>query len=373
MVVLIVMSILFLYFQGKEKREIIVDQNTAILEKEPVSGYEQFCQNNQDIDCGAISNFTAESAPQSKVILMDTDELDDDLRTQISQIANKGYDTSLVLEKDMHTLLDQLYEEELPDDIIDETIIIKKGKLKNFNLVPSHKPPYWGTVPKIVIIIDDMGISAKRTADISGLSYPLTVAFLSYGKNLTSQMEKSYQSGQEVMLHTPMEAFSKVEEAPDVLTTKMSLAEIRDNFEAMLNKFPSVRGVNNHMGSKLTEDIDRMKVIMEVLKERNMYFLDSKTSSKSRAEEAASSVGIAYAHRHVFLDNNNDKAYVLGQLRQVERLAKKNGYAIAIGHPKSQTYEALKEWLPQIQAKGFELIHLSDAIKVLNPQFSTKE
>ena len=374
MVVLLVMVILVLYFRGKEDKKVVMyPEEQSVSKDTSLSGYEQFCQNNQDIDCGAISNFTAENAPQSQVILMDTGELDDNLRAQISHIANNGYDTSLIVEKDMHVLLDKLYEEKLPDDIIDETIIIKNEKLKNFNLVPMHKPPYWGKIPKIVLIIDDMGISSKRTADILSLHYPITAAFLSYGNNLHSQMEKSRQSGQEVMLHTPMEAISKIEEAPDVLTTEMSLEEIRHNFETMLNRFPDIRGINNHMGSKLTEDIARMQVIMEVLKERNMYFLDSKTSAKSRAEEAAAIVGIAYAHRHVFLDNNNDKAYILGQLSKVERLAKKNGYAIAIGHPKSQTYQALKEWLPQMKEKGLELIHLSEAIKILNPQFEIKK
>ena len=373
MVVLVVLAGLFAYFKTEEPPQAISATEDIRPQDDDISGYEQFCQNNQDIDCGAISGFMAEMPSSSQVILMDTDELDENLRKQISVIAANGYDTSPKMNGDMHQLLDHLYEEELPDDIIDETITVKNAKLKDFKTVPGHKPPYWGETAKVVLIIDDMGISRKRTADISSLKYPLTVAFLSYGSNLETQMQNSRSSGQEIMLHTPMEASGKVEEAPDVLTTKMSLGEIRRNFEVMLDKFPEIRGINNHMGSKLTEDIERMKVIMEVLKERNMYFLDSKTSAKSRAEEAASMVGIAYAHRHVFLDNNNDKNYILGQLKQVERLAKKNGYAIAIGHPKSQTYEALKEWLPNMEAKGLELIHLSKAIKVLNPQFEVKD
>lgn len=375
MAVLVLMALLAAYFYKEPPQETVVadEQPSSEYIDGTLSAYEQFCLNNQDVDCGAISNFTAEQKTGSQVILMDTDEMDDTLREQISLVASNGYDTAPQVHEDMHHLLDQLYEENLPDDIIDEAIVVKNNKMKNFKLVPEHKPIYWGPTSKVVLIIDDMGISRKRTAEIASLKYPLTVAFLSYGKDLATQMQNSRQAGQEIMLHTPMEAFSKVEEAPDVLTTQMSLAEIRQNFEAMLNKFPNVMGINNHMGSKLTEDIERMNVIMQVLKERGMFFLDSKTSAKSRAEEAAAASGIAYAHRHVFLDNNNDKAYILGQLGQVERLAKKNGYAIAIGHPKSQTYEALKEWLPQMQNKGLELIHLSDAIKVLNPQFELKD
>ena len=123
------------------------------------------------------------------------------------------------------------------------------------------------------------------------------------------------------------------------------------------------------MGSKLTEDYDRMKVVMEVLKSKGFYFLDSKTSPNSKAENAAADVGIAYAHRHVFLDNNNDKLYILEQLTKTEKLARKNGYAIAIGHPKTQTYAALKEWLPKAEKNGIKIIPLSEVIKILNTQY----
>ena len=375
MAVLVIMGLLASYFYQDTQeptQSSDISSVSYVGVDDTLSAYEQFCHNNQDVDCGSISSFTAEIPRPSQVIVMDTGEIDDNLRSQISFVANHGYDMTPQVQDDVHHLLDKLYEEKLPDDIIDEAVVVQNSKMKHFKLIPERKPPYWGHTPKVVLIIDDMGISRKRTADISSLEYPLTVAFLSYGKGLEQQMQNSRRSGQEIMLHTPMEASSKVEEAPDVLTTKMSLEEIRRNFIAMLDKFPGVMGINNHMGSKLTEDIERMNIIMQVLKERGMYFLDSKTSAKSRAEEAAAAAGIAYAHRHVFLDNNNDKSYILKQLDQVERLAKKNGYAIAIGHPKSQTYQALKEWLPQMQGKGLELIHLSKAIKTLNPQFELK-
>ena len=112
---------------------------------------------------------------------------------------------------------------------------------------------------------------------------------------------------------------------------------------------------------------------MEVLKDNGLYFLDSKTSPNSKAENAAINVGIAYAHRHVFLDNNNDKAYILGQLAKVESLANKNGYAIAIGHPKTQTYEALKEWLLTVDKKGIKIVPLSYVIEILHPTMSASK
>lgn len=364
--VVLIMVVLVSYFH-KETPQIQDTPAPKQTANQGLSAYEQFCLNNEGVDCLLLSDKKPEYKPQ--VILMDTGEIDDDLREKISQIAHNGCDTSPEVNGNIQTMLDRLYEEELPDDVIDEAAVIKNPKLKNIHIIPAHKPPFWGTTPKVVLIIDDMGISQKRTADIASLHYPLTVAFLTYGTNLQKQIENSQKAGQEIMLHTPMEALGKVEVAPDVLTTEMSVDEIKRNFKIMLDKFPGILGINNHMGSKLTEDLPRMNAVMEVLKERNMFFLDSKTSAKSRAEEAARAAGIAYAHRHVFLDNNNDKTYILGQLDKVEKLAKKNGYAIAIGHPKSQTYAALKEWLPKMKDKGLELIHLSKAIKVLHPWF----
>lgn len=365
MAVLVICLLLFFYFQTKKEQRTVTTQSVTKNVDASLSAYQQFCINNTDANCGDINGFIS-NQHHGQVILMDTNELDDNIRKQIYSVVSTGYDTNLEVQ-DANMLLDKLYEEKLPDDIIDEQVAIKNDKMKNLHIIPVRKPPYFGKKPVVVIVIDDMGISSKRTADINSLQYPLTSAFLTYGKNLEQQIQKSIQAGHEIMLHTPMEPYTKADIAPDVLTTKMSVEELKKNLKDMLIKFKSIKGINNHMGSKLTEDIDRMTAVMEVLKEQGVFFLDSKTSSKSRAEEAAAKVGIAYAHRHVFLDNNNDKTYILGQLAKVEKLARKNGYAIAIGHPKTQTYAALKEWLPQLAEKEIKLMKLSEVVKILNP------
>ena len=146
----------------------------------------------------------------------------------------------------------------------------------------------------------------------------------------------------------------------------MSDEEIKTNFEQMLKKFPGIKGVNNHMGSKFTENRQKMSDIMEILHKHDLFFLDSKTTPKSVGKSTAAQYDVDYAHRHVFLDNNNDKSYILQQLKITERIAQKNGYAVAIGHPKSQTYNALKEWLPTVSDKGLKIVHMSEIVKVLN-------
>ena len=367
--VLVIVVMLGVYFHQEKTVSSAADVSENNVEAE-ISAYEQFCRNNQDINCGTVQSFLNEE-PKSQIILMDTGEIDDSLREKISSVAANGCDINLEPE-DMNDLLDQLYEEKLPDDIIDETVAVKNAKIKDMHIIPVHKPPYFGEHPVVVIVIDDMGISQKRTADISSLQAPLTVSFLTYGRRLAEQIQNSRTSGQEVMIHVPMEALKAVDTAPDVLTTKMTKDEIKANLQAMIAKFENIKGINNHMGSKLTEDKEKMLAVMEVLQEQGLFFLDSKTSAASRAEEAAAEIGIAYAHRHVFLDNNNDKQYILGQLKKTEQLARKNGYAIAIGHPKTQTYAALKEWLPKLKQQGIEVVPLSRVIKVLNPQFDNR-
>ena len=289
--------------------------------------------------------------------------LENNIELQANPQTSKMFSELQQLNQDV---LDQMYEEELPEDVL-EAKPISNPKLIGKNIIPGHKPPYFGEKPVLAVVIDDMGISAKRTADIASLKAPLTASFLTYGRNLDRQVENSRRAGQEIMIHVPMEAQKAVDTAPDVLTTKMTNQEIQKNLLIMLDKFHDVKGINNHMGSKLTEDKERMMAVMEILKEKGMFFLDSKTSASSKAEDAAAESGVPYAHRHVFIDNNNDKAYILGQLAKAEDVARKNGYAIAIGHPKTQNFAALKEWLPSLENKGIVLTPLSTIVTVLNP------
>lgn len=268
----------------------------------------------------------------------------------------------------------KLYEEALPDNIIDdeeteeddENVHYNHKSIKDIKIALRHKPRYFGSQPVIAIVIDDMGVNVARSRDIIKLQAPLTSSFLTYGPHLSQQIDAARAAGHEIMAHVPMEPHRDLYTAPDGLTVSMDDELLKRNFEIMLKKFPGIRGVNNHMGSKFTENEQKMSDIMEVLSAHELFFLDSKTTSKSVGEKTARKYGVEYAHRHVFLDNNNNKEYILKQLAQAERIAAKNGYAVAIGHPKSQTYEALKIWLPTLQNKNLKLVHMSEIVKVLN-------
>lgn len=266
----------------------------------------------------------------------------------------------------------KLYEEDLPDNIIDEeqteedtTVHYQQKNIKDIDVKVLPRPKHEDK-KLIAVVIDDMGVNVRRTKDIISLKAPLTSSFLTYGPHLAKQIEKARAAGHEIMAHVPMQPHKDLYTAPDGLTVNMSDEELSEKFELMLQKFAGIKGVNNHMGSKFTEDKRVMSDIMKILKAHDLFFLDSKTTAKSVGGEVAKIYGVRYATRHVFLDNKNEKNYILGQLNQAEKIANKNGYAVAIGHPKSQTYAALKEWLPTLDDKGLKLVHMSEIVELRN-------
>ena len=260
--------------------------------------------------------------------------------------------------------ISELYEEPVSEEIIEDSG--KHKEITQINIKIDKKPPYFGPVPLIAIVIDDMGISPKRTGAISSLQAPITSSFLTYAKMPEKQMEVAQSNGHEIILHIPMEPKISKDIAPDTLTTSMDIDEVVKNFEQMLNTFPNIKGINNHMGSKLTEDNERMTSLMNIFAQKKMFFLDSKTSSASVGEKIAIEKGVPTAHRHVFLDNKNDFNYISAQLAISEKIARKYGHCIAIGHPKTQTYEALNAWLPTLKEKNIKLVHLSKIVDILN-------
>ena len=250
-----------------------------------------------------------------------------------------------------------LYEEKLPEEV--HTAPAGNAKPQQI----ATNPP---SQPQITIVIDDMGINIKRTKDISSLKYPITASFLTYADNLGEQIAHSVANGHEIMAHLPMEPQIMQNFTAQMLTTSMSDKKIKQTLREMLDLFPHISAVNNHMGSKFTEDKHRMAIVIKELAKRDLIFLDSKTTSNSAGPELAARFGLKFAERNVFLDNNDDFNYIMGQLRQTEQIARTNGYAIAIGHPKEQTYLALKAWLPTLPEKGLHLVPLSDIVKAIN-------
>lgn len=211
--------------------------------------------------------------------------------------------------------------------------------------------------PKVAIIIDDLGMDVRRSKQILELPAPITLAFLPYAPKTKEMAKDGKGKGHSLIIHTPMEAMDgKLNIGPGGLKEAMSESEFDTAFGAMLASFDGYEGINNHMGSRLTTDDAKMKHLMQILRDHNLFFVDSKTNPASVAAGEAQMAGIPFAERDVFLDHVETLDFAREALQKTERLALKRGYAIAIGHPKDNTIAALKEWLPTLAAKGIELV-----------------
>jgi len=219
--------------------------------------------------------------------------------------------------------------------------------------------------PMISIVIDDMGVDRKRSKHMwQDVPAPLTLSFMSYAEDLPKQTKAAHSRGHELMLHMSMEPSSAtIDAGPNALLTAMPSAEIRSLTNWGLDRFEGFVGVNNHMGSRFTEDERGMCIVLEEINKRGLLFLDSRTSSHTVGPKIARKLGMPELERNVFLDNDNVPAKVLKQLQEVERLARKYGHAIAIGHPRDATIEVLKTWIPQAQERGLAIVPISVLMK----------
>lgn len=218
-------------------------------------------------------------------------------------------------------------------------------------------------VPRIAIVIDDVGLNSKRIETLLTVPEIMTLAFLPYANHLDRNVAKIRKAGHEAMLHLPMEPIGNIADpGPNALLKKYSLEEIRKKTIANLDRLTGYVGVNNHMGSKFTAYPEGMAVVMDVLKERQVLFLDSKTAAKSAGYRLAKERGLPAGIRDIFIDNTIKVPAIIKQLMKVEELARRKGLAIAIGHPHRETIEALKQWMPEAVKRGFQFIPISAAL-----------
>lgn len=222
--------------------------------------------------------------------------------------------------------------------------------------------------PMIVIIIDDMGVNRHGSADMVKLPGPLTLSYLPYAEDLQAQAAEARAKGHELMLHQPMQPMRETANpGPNVLKTTLPDSENLNRLMLGLSSFEGFVGVNNHMGSRFTSNSEALSPIVREIARRGYLFLDSKTIQDSQGDKLAATYGLPALKRDVFLDHYEGLSDVRNALRQMERVAFSQGYAIAIGHPKSATALALKEWLPTLESKGLQLAPITAVAKALAP------
>nr|WP_319490227.1 divergent polysaccharide deacetylase family protein [uncultured Desulfobacter sp.] len=230
--------------------------------------------------------------------------------------------------------------------------------------VPPNKN---NAVPRIAIIIDDIGYSKTLAMGLVKVDKNITFSILPFSPSGTQLAHRLSEKGAELMLHLPMEPtqYPKVNPGPGALLSSMSpdalLTQLRKDIQAV----PGTVGVNNHMGSRLTADSDKMNQIFTVLKKSDLFFIDSRTSVESKGEQSARMFQLKFSHRDVFLDNFQDVEYISGQMKKLIKLAKEHGSAIGIGHPHQATLDALKRELPKLKGK-VQLVPASKLVEIPN-------
>ena len=216
----------------------------------------------------------------------------------------------------------------------------------------------------IVLVIDDFGYRNDSVSDrFLNLPVPLTCAVLPGHSQSASIAKKAIKSGKEVIIHMPMESsVSMTGEDEFKLKVGMTSEEIEWRLNEALKEIPEAVGINNHQGSKATTNGKVMGVVASVLKNKNKFFLDSRTSSKTVGEKTMRSVGVLTARRHIFLDNDLNIDNISKQLDKLVALSQKKGMAIGIGHVKANTLKVLEREIPILLERGFEFKFVSQVV-----------
>jgi uncharacterized protein len=240
-----------------------------------------------------------------------------------------------------------------------ETPILSPGKR-----LPASPPQLSGL--RIAILIDDIGADLSPVKSLLKIEAPISFAILPHTPRSVTAAELIHKAGRDILLHLPMEpqAYPKEKPGPGALFTAMSENELRQVLRRDLDAVPYVSGVNNHMGSSFTEDDEKMIIVMNELKKRGLFFIDSRTTPNSKAGQASREVGIPFASRRIFIDNGQDYASTCKTLREVlSSSGSSHRELILIGHPYPNTILALTRVIPELKSQGVEIVPVSRMVQ----------
>ncbi|GIP43403.1 hypothetical protein J45TS6_18620 [Paenibacillus sp. J45TS6] len=229
--------------------------------------------------------------------------------------------------------------------------------------VPVHAEP----VKKMVIIIDDLGNGMKGTDEMLNMPTTLNVAIMPFLPTTKRDAELAHQKGIDVLVHMPMEPRKGKRDwlGPGAITTDLSDEEIRKRVNAAIDEVPYAVAMNNHMGSKVTSDRRIMSIVLDVCKERGLFFVDSKTDQHSVVAELAAEKGMPPVENDIFLDDQYSISHISRQMRLAEEKLKQQDICVTIGHvgvPGLMTAGIIRDAIPRLTGK-VELISISDMVK----------
>jgi polysaccharide deacetylase 2 family uncharacterized protein YibQ len=220
--------------------------------------------------------------------------------------------------------------------------------------------------PRVALIIDDLGYDLKLARKLIGLELPLTLAIFPFSPHQREIADLARSKNLELMLHMPMEPleYPRIDPGPGALLSTMSPDEMVNQLIRNLETLPQAVGINNHMGSSLTAQAERMNQIFIILKKRGLFYVDSRTTVNTQGAAAARLFQVPFAQRDVFLDHEPNAKFVKSQIRELIRVAQRDGYAIGIGHPYPVTHQVLQQMLPRLKA-DVQIVPASELVRPL--------
>lgn len=229
----------------------------------------------------------------------------------------------------------------------------------------AYRRPGPDGVPMLAVVIDDIGHNTQAVRGFIQLGLPLTYSVLPGVRHAEDSALLLDAAGQEYILHMPMEprGFPRMNPGPGPLLLGYSARTTRERLAGMLSRLPGAVGASNHMGSAYTGDPDKMAVVLDVLGDRGLFFLDSRTGNSDVPEAVAHAMGQPFLGRDVFLDNERDEARISRQLDQALRIARRRGRAVAIGHPYPQTRRVLARRARDGMIDGIRLVPLTRLVE----------
>ncbi len=219
---------------------------------------------------------------------------------------------------------------------------------------------------KVAIIMDDMGNSLEAVEQMSRLGQAITIAILPFSSMAHETASIARQNNLEIILHLPLESLYNDYDnnhTQGIIHSEMSRQEIIQAVQTSMGQVPYIDGVNTHMGSKITSNPELIRIILQELKDRGLYFIDSRTTAESVAYDEARNLGIPTAFRNVFLDTEIDEVFIRNQLIRLFQYAQQNGTAVGICHPSPETLKVLRENIHLIDNYGLQMVFASEVVR----------
>lgn len=242
---------------------------------------------------------------------------------------------------------------ELPDGTLESTP----------ESVGANPPPLSNDYGKIAVILDDMGVDLRNSAEAIQLPPEITLSYLPYALRLVTQTREAREHGHILMLHMPMSPVGKEDPGPYALRSGMDLSDAHAELLKAMASFGGYVGLNNHMGSQATTDLSLMQMVAQELRQRGLFFVDSRTTAKSVAADVMRQYGVPVLTRNVFLDDEITEKFIRQQLGETEAIALRRGSVVVIGHPHALTLALLRSWIPTLSSKQLQLVPVTELLK----------